>query len=552
LDEHPAPEYSGINSTSMISKHLYHLSILIFILGTCSVFAQESDFIKGQLLDAKTGEPVVFATIRVKGKAKGVISNQDGGFRVPKKFKDLGDVLVISSMGYTKHEMPILGLSSEHINIIRLKPGVMTLSEAVVSAKKKRKLSARRIVRKAIKAIPENFPNDPFSTIGYYRDYQLEKQSYVNLNEAIFEVFDKGFAHNDHNTSRVKIYDYRKNIDFPRDTLAQKPYDYQNWNKVIENAYLWDYGGNEFTILRIHDAIRNHNIDAYSFVHKMDTDLLANHKFLREPETFLEDEAIYVIRFEKTLPGYYAYEAIGRMYISRKDFAIHKMEYALYINSKQILAKQDKRANRKQLIFEVSTEYLRRNKQMFLNYISFHNSFQTHEPPKFIVEYITVDAARRCFVVSLNNFPDHKYALLEENYLFKFKGKKLDFKKLEINIFNKKEVLLYPRMYPNKADAMFREFDIVARKNELVTEELLSAEVKNLVDVQGNLLNQPFIRYYNQFREFFVQQVIPNNSAPIDSLFMKKSRPIFKDQPILKPDNFEDYWMNSPLQNSEE
>lgn len=241
------------------------------------------------------------------------------------------------------------------------------------------------------------------------------------------------------------------------------------------------------------------------------------------------------------------------MYISSKDFAIHKIEYGLYINSEQTLWNQDKSIGGKQLIFEVSTEYQRRNKQMFLNYISFHNSFQTREPPKFVVDSVMVDAARRCFVVSLNNFPDQENALLEENYVIKFKGKKLEFKKLEINIFNKKEVLLYPRMYPNKSEAMFRDFNILTRKNEVeVPQEFISAEVKNLVDVQGNLLHQPFIRYYNQFREFFVQQVIPNNPAPKDSLFMKKTRPIFKDQPIVKPDNFEDYWMNTPLQNSKQ
>ena len=58
-----------------------------------------------------------------------------------------------------------------------------------------------------------------------------------------------------------------------------------------------------------------------------------------------------------------------------------------------------------------------------------------------------------------------------------------------------------------------------------------------------------FIRNINQFREFFVQEVKPNVKSPVDSLFMEKRKPIFKDQPIIKPDNFNDYWMNTPLQN---
>ena len=30
---------------------------------------------------------------------------------------------------------------------------------------------------------------------------------------------------------------------------------------------------------------------------------------------------------------------------------------------------------------------------------------------------------------------------------------------------------------------------------------------------------------------------------------MKKDIPIFKEQAIVKPYNFDDYWMNTPLQN---
>ena len=33
---------------------------------------------------------------------------------------------------------------------------------------------------------------------------------------------------------------------------------------------------------------------------------------------------------------------------------------------------------------------------------------------------------------------------------------------------------------------------------------------------------------------------------------MKKDIPIFKEQPISKPDNFDEYWMNTPLKKIEE
>ena len=156
------------------------ITVLAFLLlFQFSAFAQE-DFIHGKLLDANTNEPVVFATLRLKHKAMGVITNQDGGFRFPKRFQQLDDILVISCMGYEKKEIPLSRLSPNGINTIRIKPGVLALQETVVTAKKKRGLSARAIVKRAIAAIPQNYPKNTFSTVGYYRDYQMSNGQYVN------------------------------------------------------------------------------------------------------------------------------------------------------------------------------------------------------------------------------------------------------------------------------------------------------------------------------------------------------------------------------------
>ncbi|MEX0291345.1 MAG: hypothetical protein AB3N14_19735, partial [Flavobacteriaceae bacterium] len=62
-------------------------------------------------------------------------------------------------------------------------------------------------------------------------------------------------------------------------------------------------------------------------------------------------------------------------------------------------------------------------------------------------------------------------------------------------------------------------------------------------------LNEPTYRFFDQFREYFVQQIPTAKEIPGDTLFMHKNKPIFfKDQPIVRPDNFEDFWMNTPLQ----
>ena len=270
------------------------LLLTLIIFGDCSLItAQETEFLRGKVIDQKTGEPVVFATVRIKGKAKGVVTNTDGSFRLPLSFREAGESIQISSMGYEKKEFELLKLSPTDINILRLNPGIFSLTEAIVSARKKREPSAKQIVQRAIENIPNNYPTSNFTTKGYYRDYQLDSLGYLNLNEALLQVFDYGFNEIDSATTKIRIYDYDENMNFRRDTLADDSYNYKDWRKIIDNAYLESHGGNEFAILRVHDAIRNYRINSFDFINSMyDGDMLKNHSFKKLPETYLEGEPL--------------------------------------------------------------------------------------------------------------------------------------------------------------------------------------------------------------------------------------------------------------------
>lgn len=518
--------------------------LLLFI--SASLFAQQ-EYIAGKLLDAKSQEPIVFASIRIKNRALGVISNVDGSFKIPLKYKELGDIIEISSMGYQNTEILISNLSVYEVNIVRLQPAVLELDETVVSVKRKRykSLSAKKIVRKAVEAIPQNFPNSSFSTIGYYRDYQMKENTYINLNEAILEVFDAGFDQLDFENTKIKTYNYKQNLDFVRDSLPANSYDYENRRKVIKNAYLPSYGGNEFIILRVHDAIRNYKINSYSFVNNLETDLFDNHNFEKGEDVHAEDEVLYTIDISKVISGLGLY---GRFYISKRDFAIHKMEYEIFDIIKSDTSKSLNTNNKKWHIFKVVTEYKRENEKMYLNYISFQNSFEIARPPEFIVKEIIANTKSKCFEVRFNKTIDAFSAGEKKNYKFKFLGKRIKFKTV---VVFEDAVRLFPNMSAVKADNMFDQISSATRKN-LELSELLETNVKGIRALTKNganniLLNEPKKESYLQFREYFVQQLKPNTKVPIDGFFMDKKKPIFKNQPIVKPDNFDDYWMNTPL-----
>ena len=78
-------------------------------------------------------------------------------------------------------------------------------------------------------------------------------------------------------------------------------------------------------------------------------------------------------------------------------------------------------------------------------------------------------------------------------------------------------------------------------------EAKLTLSISDIKDVDGNIINTPEEIEFNQFREFFAQQSKASIGKPYVPGYMEKNIPIFQNQPVEKPDNFDDYWMNTPL-----
>ena len=526
---------------------------IYLLVSTCvSLSAQTSEFLRAKVLDQQTGEPVLFATVSIKGKSKGVITNMDGSFRLPINFWKSGISIEISSMGYEKKEFDLRNFSPNDINIVRLVPGVFTLNEAVVIAKGEKRLSARAIVRRAIERIPKNYPLSNFSTKGYYRDYQLDSLGYLNLNEAILQVFDNGFDEIDSVSTKTRIYEYKQNTTFRRDTLADDSYNYKDWKKTIDNAYLESHGGNEFTILRVHDAIRNYKINSFDLINSMeDGDILKNHSFKKMEDTYFDGEPLYTIRIKKILPGY---EARGTVYISKNNYAIHKLQYAVYDDNKRNKNERLQEIGVKgELIFEIVSEYNRDSDlKMYLNYISFHNTFQLSIRPKFVIEDLLIMAEKRAFLLNFNNQPVID-PIFQSNewYDFNYKGKKIEFEKIEVK--SNSTIVLFPKMSSRDLSNMFGDLETMANKNRDVS-AAMKFKVTGLKDVEGNMLNTWTYRNYDQFREFFTQETFPNLSVGIskDSLMLKDAPLDGKLQPICLQCKSSSYWMNTPLQNTKQ
>lgn len=522
---------------------LFLQGILVFMLCSVSCFSQQSEFIEGKLIDSESTEPVVFATIRIKNKAVGVISNMDGTFKIPTRFKAIGDSLEVSSLGYVSKNIALSALSESKVNLIELSPAVEQLNEVVVKGKGKKprrsRLSADDVVRLAIKSIAKNYPHSPYSYVGYYRDYQIKNEQYFNLNEAIIEIFDQGFGSNDYATTKSKMYGYTRNSEFPRDTVAERPYDYQTGSKTIIAAKLNDYGGNEFVILRAHDALRNHALNSYDFVNRLHVDFRKNHSFEFAPNLSFGNEILYSIVFSKTEN---TFSAQGTIYISKSDLSIHGLEYALYEHNGMEGFKASSNGGSKK-IFETKVAYRRFDGMMYLNYISMNNIFKFQESPELAIKSFSVNREDRCFEIrftnslAINNSDKLRY------YNIKYEGKQIEYNKIELD---GELVKLYPKF--GIGDELAVLFLFGTQKYDSDDFEI---DIKGIKDIEGNRYNVSKTSENIQFREFFVQEVKPNGRALKEASFIDKSRPIFEDQPIEAPENYEDYWMNTPLKTTE-
>jgi len=545
-----------------MSKTFKLIFLSIVLIQSHLMIGQESNFIYGKLINTDDQTPIPFVHITIKNKAKGTISNMDGGFRIPLEYYTSGDTLVISSIGYSSKKIPLVDLDPKIRNVIMMFKSAEVLDEIALgnpnnatknveqnfddaTSLKKKRLKANDIVQLALDRIPKNYPFKPFSFIGYYRDYQLKEGDYFNLNEALLQVFDAGFGVHDYAGTQTRIYRYDKNHNFPIDTLAAEPYEYAKRNKIVFHV---GFGNpklmrNEFTLLRTHDAIRNYSRNSFDFVNRMDVDFIKNHQFNRLPDTSIDGIALYAIGIKKFVQSV---SVIGEIFISKGDFKIYKMRYASYDKDAPIVSQKESETNAKpsaekekrlgKLIYEIIVEYSSHNGIMYPNYISFNNSFDSWQPAGFFpIDEELINSKQ--IKITFNKEPLEEYAIKKKNYrllngLEEMKIDSIDIDKNVVILHLKKEIVF---------ESDQNQFSDPNNKIKPII------KYKNIKDVSGHLLDEFEYVSYNQFREFFVQELQIDAKRPVDTLFMDYHKPIYRDQPIVPYSNLDNYWMNTPL-----
>ncbi len=170
---------------------------------------------KGSILDSKTRNELIFASITVSGTNISTISNTEGKFsiKIPTEKQNLN--LIISFLGYKNKVVPIKELKSEK-NVLYLEPSNTILEEVVVKV-----ADAKNIFLGVLNNRLQNYGNDPIQMTGFYRETIRKRRTYVSLSESLVNIQKQPFSVG--SQDEINLFKGRKNTDYAKlDTVNFK------------------------------------------------------------------------------------------------------------------------------------------------------------------------------------------------------------------------------------------------------------------------------------------------------------------------------------------
>jgi hypothetical protein len=280
--------------------------------------------------DGQTQEPLPYASVGIKGKSIGTITNLQGqfDFHFPAEYRN--EILVISMLGYENYEAPIWSLLDSKVTVIPMPRSTTVLKEVEV----RDSLSGGEILSLALGRIEENYPMDPFRLKGFYRDVKKVGGTYIALLEAAVEIYDDNYAEPRNKSKlreRVKLLEVRKSVGYDNKFTS-----YFGQKNLLED-------------LLLHNNIRYRQIDTQP-------ELFA--KTVREEDSYYNGRETFVIINRE---GFYL-----KMYVDKNDYSISHLVF-------EISGENDERKKNlvsKFVSYKKTIDFKRFDGKMYLNYIS--------------------------------------------------------------------------------------------------------------------------------------------------------------------------------------
>ncbi|NCC10396.1 MAG: carboxypeptidase-like regulatory domain-containing protein [Bacteroidia bacterium] len=172
--------------------------------------------ISGKLLDKQNGLPIANATVGIRGHSMGVVTNQDGEFRLHLPDSLLHRSVYFSHLGYVGQDLEASFLSGQ-TSVVSLEPKVVPLQEVVV-----RLVHPQKILRDMIEAKVRNYASQPVYLTNFYREGVELKSKLQSLTEAVFKIY-KTTSFDAYSSDQVKLLKMSRLTNYDSsDTLLAK------------------------------------------------------------------------------------------------------------------------------------------------------------------------------------------------------------------------------------------------------------------------------------------------------------------------------------------
>ncbi|MFO7754950.1 MAG: carboxypeptidase-like regulatory domain-containing protein [Bacteroidales bacterium] len=259
--------------------------------------------VKGKVVDNETGEPLIFATIAVKGTNIATVSNIDGEFLLKINEKLDNPYIEVMYIGYMNKEIPLANLSTgDTENVIDMRPAVIPIAEVVVKP-----ITGEEVIEEVIRNVGNNYPDEPNLMTAFYRETIKKNRNYVSIAEAVVEVF-KAPYNNDFRFDAARIYKGRKNIETSKiDTV------------------LFRLQGGPATSLQL-DIVKN----PWSI---LTSDALESYNYTLENIVVIDEKPHYVIEFSQIenmeIPLFQ-----GKLFVDIDNYAVTEAEFSINLEDK--------------------------------------------------------------------------------------------------------------------------------------------------------------------------------------------------------------------------
>jgi len=337
--------------------------------------------IRGRVYSKRNKKALAYASIGLRGKAIGTISNIDGEFLLNLQEEHFNDTLTFSFIGFKNTELPINEIKSDEIKV-ELTEDFISLQEVVI-----RNTDPLALLKSSISKFDQNYPKHPSLLTAFYRESVSKNRNYMIYLESILDIYKSSYQ-SINKVDMAKVFQSRKIYDSNRlDTVSLR------LKGGVEGCLQLDIVKNRI------DFLNPENFHLYNF-HLVDISSFDNHP-------------VYIIHFEPK-SSHNLILMQGDIFIDTRRLAIIRAEFSFPSSRigemrNQFIAHKSSKTKVKPVRIEYVVSYKNINGKYYLNHTKGKLKFKVRHKRKFFAKTFETSFEMAVTQVDTNNIERFKY-----------------------------------------------------------------------------------------------------------------------------------------------